>query len=333
MAEPSGSATFRQSEPGDPEMWTYFLKRCLMALPTVLLVAITVFALIRFIPGDPAQLMLADQSTPQALAELRARMGIDKPLPMQFAIWVGNILSGDMGVSIRTGDPVLTTIFQRFSVTATVVCLAILAAAIVAIPTGLVAARFQNRKPDLSISLFAIITLSMPSFWVGLMLLLLFGVKLNWLPTIGYVSISDDVGRGVLYLIMPVIALMLTEIGVLTRMMRSSALEVLRLEYVTHARAKGLTEGAVLLRHVLKNAAGPTLTLLGLTLASLLGGATVTETVFSLPGIGKLIVDSIYARDYPVLQGALLLVAMVYVVVNLIIDILYSVIDPRVRLQ
>jgi peptide/nickel transport system permease protein len=304
-----------------------------MALPTVCLVAIAVFALIRMIPGDPAQLMLADQATPEALADLRARMGIDRPLPVQFFTWVGNVLSGDLGVSIRTGEPVVETIFERFSVTATVVVLAVIAAALVAIPAGLIAARFQNRKPDLGISLFAIITLSMPSFWIGLMLLLFFGVKLKWLPTIGYVAITDDLGRGMLYLIMPVIALMLTEIGVLTRMLRSSALEVLRLEYVTHARAKGLTETSVLLRHVLKNAAGPTLTLLGLILASLLGGATVTETVFSLPGIGKLIVDSIYARDYPVLQGALLLVAMVYVVVNLIVDMLYSLIDPRVRLQ
>ncbi len=314
-------------------MWTYLVKRCLMALPTILIVAVSVFALIRLIPGDPAQLMLADQATPQALAELRARMGLDKPLPVQFFAWAGNILSGDLGVSIRTGEPVLTTIFQRFSVTATVVILAVLAAALVAVPAGLIAARFQNRKPDLGISLFAIVTLSMPSFWVGLMLLLLFGVKLHWLPTIGYVAIQDDFGRGILYLIMPVMALMVTEIGVLTRMMRSSSLEVLRLEYVTHARAKGLSEAAVLLRHVLKNAAGPTFTLLGLILASLLGGATVTETVFSLPGIGKLIVDSIYARDYPVLQGALLLVAFVYVAVNLLVDILYSVIDPRVRLQ
>ena len=214
-----------------------------------------------------------------------------------------------------------------------VVLLAVLAATVVAIPAGLIAARFQNRKLDFGISLFAIITLSMPSFWVGLMLLLLFGVKLQWLPTIGYVALSDDLGRGMLYLIMPMVALMLTEIGVLTRMMRSSALEVLRLEYVTHARAKGLSETAVLLRHVLKNAGGPTLTILGLIMASLLGGATVTETVFSLPGLGKLIVDSIYARDYPILQGALLLVAMVYVVTNVIVDMLYSVIDPRVRLQ
>lgn len=314
-------------------MWTYFLKRCLMAVPTIVLVAIAVFALIRLIPGDPAQLMLSDQATPESLAALRARMGIDQPLPVQFVTWVGNVLSGDLGTSIRTGEPVLTTILNRFSVTATVVLLAVLAATLVAIPAGLLAARFQNRRPDLGISLFAIITLSMPSFWVGLMLLLIFGVKLHWLPTIGYVAISDDFGRGMLYLIMPVIALMLTEMGVLTRMMRSSALEVLRLEYVTHARAKGLSETAVLLRHVLKNAGGPTLTILGLTMASLLGGATVTETVFSLPGLGKLIVDSIYARDYPILQGALLLVAMVYVVTNVIVDMLYSVIDPRVRLQ
>ncbi|WP_118134502.1 ABC transporter permease [Oceanicella sp. SM1341] len=314
-------------------MWLYVLKRILMGLPTLFLVAVIVFALVRLIPGDPAQLMLGDLADEQSLAAMRARLGLDQPIPLQFLIWLGDILRGEFGHSIRTGEAVLPTIMGRFSVTASVVVFAVLAAMLVAAPAGLIAARFQNRRLDFGIILTAIISLSMPSFWVGLMLLLLFGVTLGWLPTIGYVGLDEDLGRGLLYLIMPVVALALTEIGVLTRMMRSSALEVLRLEYVTHARAKGLSEGAVLTRHVFRNAAGPSLTLLGLILASLLGGATVTETVFSLPGIGKLIVDSIYARDYPVLQGALLLVASVYVIVNLVVDLLYTVLDPRVRLS
>jgi peptide/nickel transport system permease protein len=204
---------------------------------------------------------------------------------------------------------------------------------LIAVPAGLVAARCQNTGIDFAIVLAAIVKLSMPSFWVGLMLLLLFGVYLNWLPTVGFVKLSEDFGLGLIYLILPVTSLALTEVAVLTRMMRSSTLEILRQEYVTHARAKGLSETAVLIRHVLKNAAGPTLTMLGLILASLLGGAAVTETVFSLPGIGKLVVDSIYARDYPLLQGALLLIAAIYVVVNLAVDLLYAVLDPKVRLQ
>lgn len=314
-------------------MLTYILKRCLMGVPTVLLVAVIVFALIRAIPGDPAQIMLADQATTEALERTRAQLGLDKPVPVQFLIWLGDAFRGDFGVSIRTHQPVLPTILERFRVTATVVFLAMAVAGMVAVPIGLIAARFQNRGADMAITLLAILTLSLPSFWVGLMLLLTFGVWLGWLPSIGYVSLTEDFGRGALYLLMPVVALALTEIGVLTRMMRSSALEVLRMEYVTHARAKGLSEAAVLWRHVLRNAAGPTLTIAGLGLAALLGGATVIETVFSLPGIGKLIVDSIYARDYPVLQCALLLVALVYVVVNLVVDILYCLIDPRVRLK
>ncbi|MCA0921418.1 ABC transporter permease [Pseudooceanicola nanhaiensis] len=314
-------------------MLTYVLKRCLMGAPTVLLVAVLVFTLIRAIPGDPAQIMLADQATTETLAAMRTELGLDQPVPVQFALWLGKAVQGDFGVSIRTGQEVLPTVMERFRVTASVVFLAMAVAGIVAIPAGLIAARFQNRTPDMAVTLLAIFTLSLPSFWVGLMLLLTFGVWLGWLPTIGYVSVLEDFGRGVLYLLMPVGALALTEIGVLTRMMRSSALEVLRMEYVTHARAKGLGEVAVLWRHVLRNAAGPTLTMAGLSLAALLGGATVIETVFSLPGTGKLIVDSIYARDYPVLQCALLIVALVYVVVNLLVDILYSLIDPRVRLK
>lgn len=314
-------------------MWGYVLKRVLVAVPTVVLVGVIVFVLIRMIPGDPAELMLSDLEDPVVISQMRKDLGLDRPIPVQFMIWAKNALTGDLGKSIRTGEPVFSALIDRFSVTATVVSIAVGVSLLIAIPAGLTAARFQNRPGDFTIVLLSVISLSMPSFWVGLMLLLLFGVHLNWLPTIGYVELSEDLGRGLLYLIMPVVALALTEIAVLTRMMRSSALEVLRLEYVTHARAKGLSELAVMVRHVLINAAGPTLTMLGLLLASLLSGAAVTETVFSLPGIGKLIVDSIYARDYPMLQGGLLLVALVYVVVNLTVDILYGVIDPRVRLK
>lgn len=313
-------------------MWSYALKRCLMSIPTLFLVAVIVFFLIRFIPGDPAVLMLSDMADDDMLQRMRQRLGLDKPVLVQFGIWLGNVLTGDLGTSIRTGEDVLEAVLGRFRVTASVVILSVGLAALIAAPAGLIAAHRQNTRVDFFIILASIISLSLPSFWVGMMLLLLFGLTLGWLPTIGFVTLGEDLGRGLIYLIMPVIALALTDIGGLTRMMRSSALDVLRLEYVTHARAKGLSEGQILWGHVFKNAAGAPLTMLGLALASLLGGAAVTETVFSLPGIGKLIADAIYARDYPVLQGALLLIAAVYVVVNLAVDLLYAVIDPRVRL-
>jgi peptide/nickel transport system permease protein len=313
-------------------MWSYLFKRMLTVVPTVFLVLVIVFTLIRIIPGDPAELMLYDLDDHAAVARLRSEMGLDKPIPVQFAYWLGQLGRGDLGTSIRTNEQVLPAILERFQVTATLVVCAVTLAVFIAIPAGMVAAWRQNTATDFAIVLLAIVKLSLPSFWVGLMLLLYFGVYLHWLPTVGYVALSEDFGLGVIYLIMPVVSLALTEIAVLIRMMRSGTLEVLRLEYVTHARAKGLSEAAVLARHVFKNAFAPALTMLGLIMASLLGGAAVTETVFSLPGLGKLVVDSIYARDYPMLQGALLLIAMVYVAVNLVVDLLYGFLDPRVRL-
>lgn len=314
-------------------MWSYIFKRTLMAVPTIFLVLVLIFALIRLIPGDPAEIMLYELDDQAVIEQMRQKLGLDKPIPVQFFIWLGNLAQGDLGISIRTGEAVGPALIDRFSVTATLVLLAVLIAVIVAVPAGMIAAWKQNTRTDFVIVFLAILKLSLPSFWVGLMLLLLFGVKLQWLPTIGFVSMTEDFGRGVLYLLMPVASLALTEIAVLTRMMRSGTLEVMRLEYVTHARAKGLSEAKVLYRHVFKNAFAPALTMVGLVMASLLGGAAVTETVFSLPGIGKLVVDSIYARDYPMLQGALLLITSIYVLVNLIVDLLYSFFDPRVTLK
>lgn len=314
-------------------MYSYILKRILMSVPTMFLVLVIVFALVRMIPGDPAQLMLFDLDNEEAVDQMRRQLGLDRSIPEQFFVWLGQLAQGDLGTSIRTQEPVLTALLDRFSVTATLVVMAMTFATLVAVPAGMIAAWKHNTKTDFAIVLLAIIKLSLPSFWVGLMLLLFFGVYLQWLPTIGYVELSTDFGAGVLFLIMPVVSLALSEIAVITRMMRSGTLEVMRMEYVTHARAKGLSEGAVMARHVFKNAFSPALTVIGLVMASLLGGASVTETVFSLPGLGKLVVDSVYARDYPMLQGALLLIAAIYFVVNLVVDILYSFLDPRVVLK
>ncbi|SEB72980.1 ABC transporter permease [Nitratireductor aquibiodomus] len=312
----------------------FVLKRVLMSIPTFVIVAVIIFALVRALPGDPALMMLGGNIDDEAtLEQMRSQLGLDQPMPVQFIVWLREVFSGNLGTSIMTGQEVGSLLWQRFGVTATVVLLAMGSALLVSIPAGLLAAHRHNSRTDYAIVFLTILKLSMPSFWVGLMLLVLFGAILGWLPTVGFVSISDDLGRGMLYLILPVTSLALSEIAVLTRMMRAGSLEIMGRDYITHARAKGLPERKVLWRHVFPNAFAPTLTMVGVMLAGLLAGAAVTETVFTLPGLGKLLVDSIYARDYPVLQGALLFIAAVYVLTNLLVDIAYSFFDPRVRLS
>ena len=311
-------------------MLRFMLNRLLMALPTVAIVAITVFALIRFIPGDPAALLLGDMAQPDQIAEMRAELGLDKSMPEQFLIWGCNVLTGDFGRSIVNNEPVLGLVVSRFVVSAEVVLTAVLLASLIAVPAGVIAAWRQNSLTDLALVGTATVLLSIPTFWLGLLLLLFFGLKLGWLPVLGYISIGSNVVGGLLYLVLPIMTLVIHEMGVLIRMARASTLEVLRLDYVTHARAKGLSEGAVLWKHAFKNAFGPTWTMIGLILGNLLGGIAVIETVFTIPGLGRLMVDSIFQRDYPVIQGCLLIVALSYVVVNLVVDLLYPLFDPRV---
>jgi peptide/nickel transport system permease protein len=311
-------------------MLRFALARILMAVPTLLIVAVSVFVLIRLVPGDPASLMLGDLADQASLADLRARLGLDRSLPEQFFIWLGNVLTGDLGKSITTGQPVFSLVLERFWVSARIVVAAVLFASLVAVPAGMIAAWRQNGVLDLALVGLSTLLLSIPTFWLGLLLLLFFGLKLGWLPVVGYVSFSEDPWAALLYMAMPVATLFLHEIGVLVRMARASTLEVLRLDYITHARAKGLPESAVLWRHAFKNAFGPTWTLIGLVLGNLLGGIAIVETVFTIPGLGRLLVDAIFGRDYPVIQGCLLFVTFVYVLVNLVVDLLYPVFDPRV---
>ncbi|SFP35697.1 ABC transporter permease [Variovorax sp. 770b2] len=314
-------------------MFRFAAARIAMAIPTLLIVAVSVFVLIRLIPGDPAQLLLGDLATPASLADLRARLGLDRSVLAQFGIWFGHVLQGDLGTSINSGQEVLPLVADRFLISGRIVLVAVAAAAMVAVPAGMIAAWKQNRAPDLLLVGSATLLVSIPTFWLGLLLLLLFGLKLGWLPVVGYVGIAEDWKNGLLYLVLPVLTLFLHEIGVLMRMARASTLEVLRLDYITHARAKGLSERAVLMRHAFKNAFGPTWTLIGLVLGNLLGGIAVVETVFTIPGLGRLLVDAIFARDYPVIQGCLLFVAVIYVVVNLVIDLCYPLFDPRVAVE
>ena len=314
-------------------MLAYIARRVAMTLPTLLLVALAVFVLMRLIPGDPVLLMLGDSADATQLAEARRQLGLDQPLPLQFVHWLGQVLTGDFGNSISNSQPVLPLILERFQVSASIVLVAVLIAALIAVPAGLIAAWKQNQPLDVMIVGGATLLLSVPSFWLGLLLLLGFGMKLGWLPVVGYVPLTEDLGQGLLYIVLPIVTLALIETGVLTRMSRASAIEVLRLEYVTHARAKGAPESQVLLRHVLPNAFAPTLTLIGLVLGHLLGGIAVLETVFTLPGLGRLLVDAIFARDYPVVQGVLLFTALIYVLINLLVDLCYPLFDPRVAAQ
>ncbi|MFC5418123.1 ABC transporter permease [Bosea eneae] len=314
-------------------MLRFALMRILMSVPTLLIVSVSVFGLIRLIPGDPASLMLGDLATPASIADLQARLGLDQSLPVQFGIWFGNLLKGDLGQSINSQQAVLPLILQRFWISAQIVLVAVALASLVAVPAGVLAAWKQDSSLDLSLVAVATLLLSIPTFWLGLLLLLFFGLKLEWLPVVGYVSIAENPIAGILYLIMPIMTLFLHEIGVILRMARASTLEVLRLDYITHARAKGLAESAVLWNHAFKNAFGPTWTLIGLVLGNLLGGIAVVETVFTIPGLGRLLVDSIFARDYPVIQGCMLFVAFTYVLVNLVIDLCYPIFDPRVTAQ
>ncbi|WBL81427.1 ABC transporter permease [Bradyrhizobium xenonodulans] len=311
-------------------MLGYLARRLAMTVPTLLLVAIGVFALVRLIPGDPVQVMLGDAADPAQAAQLRAQLGLDQPMPVQFMHWIGKLAAGDFGHSITNNLAVLPLILDRFQVSAVIVLVAVAAAACIAVPAGLVAAWKQNSLLDLSVVGGATLLLSIPSFWLGLLLLLLFGLKLKWLPVIGYVPFAENVWQAATFIVLPIATLTMVEIGVLTRMARAASIEVLRLEYVTHARAKGVPEWRVLARHVLPNAFAPTWTLIGLVLGHLLGGIAVIETVFTLPGLGRLLVDSIFARDYPVVQGCLLFTAVIYVLVNLIVDLCYPLFDPRV---
>ena len=311
-------------------MLGYIFKRLLSTLPTLLLVSVGVFFLIRLIPGDPALVLLGEGADAASLAGVRADLGLDRPLPVQFLTWLEHAARGDLGRSIVSGEPVSSLILGHFGVTAAVVLVAVTLATLIAVAAGLIAAWRQDSAIDLAVIGAATIVLSVPSFWLGLLLLLLFGLKLGWLPFVGYVPFSESAAQAALFLVMPVVTLTITESGVLIRMMRASSIDVLQLDYVTHARAKGLSESTVLIRHVFPNAFAPTLTLVGLTLGHLLGGVAVIETVFTLPGLGRLMVDSVLSRDYPVVQGCLLFTAVVYVVVNLLVDLCYPIFDPRV---
>ncbi len=312
-------------------MLSYLFGRLLALLPVLLVVAVVVFVLIHLTPGDPARVLLGQDATPGQVAAFRHELGLDRPLPFQFVLWLGRALHGDLGLSLFQHVPVAADIVAHAGPTATLALLGLTVALLIGIPVGVVSAVFRNSWLDQASLALAMLGAAVPSFWLGLSLIVLFAVDLGWLPSSGYRSPAAGWGQSLHYLILPALALGLPNSSLIIRFTRSSLLDVMGNDYIRTAHAKGLSLRRVVFRHAFRNALVPILTVVGLTFAALMGGAVVTETVFSLPGIGQLIVSSVLRRDYPVIQGVILMVAIVYVLINLAVDLMYFVVDPRVR--
>jgi peptide/nickel transport system permease protein len=311
---------------------SYILRRLVMLVPVLIVVGVVVFGLVHLTPGDPAAVILGDRATPEDIARLRDQLGLNDPLPVQFVHWFGNVLRLDFGESIFLGEPVTQALLDRVQPTALLTLYALSIQVLIGIPAGVLAAVRYNSPVDRALTVMAISGSAIPTFFLGILLILIFAVRLRWLPSGGYVPFGEDPVAHVKGMLMPAFALGFSAAGLLARLVRSSMLDVLREDYVRTAFAKGLPEQLVIVRHALRNALIPALTVIGISLGALLGGAVVTETVFTIPGMGRLVVQSIARRDYPVIQGAIIAIAMTYVLVNLVVDVLYVYVDPRVRI-
>ncbi len=312
-------------------MLGYIIRRVLLAIPVMFVVAAGVFLLLYLTPGDPAAVVLGPDASPQRIAELRQQLGLDRPVAIQVARWFTRLLHGDLGQSIYLNRPVTQTILERAEPTLMLTLLATLFAILVGLPIGIVSATRAGSWADLGAMLVALGGISMPSFWVGLNLIFVFAVLIGVLPVAGYQPLSQGFWGNLRYLILPAVTLGFAQAALLARMSRSLMLDVLREDYVRTARSKGVEERRVVLSHALRNAMVPLVTVMGLTFAILMGGAVITEQVFNIPGVGRLLVQSVLRRDYPVVQGIVLVIAFNYVVINLCVDILYGLFDPRVR--
>jgi peptide/nickel transport system permease protein len=313
-------------------MTAYILRRLVMLIPVLLVVGVVVFALVHLTPGDPAAVILGDRATPEDIARLRNQLGLNDPLLVQFAHWFGNILRLDFGESIFLGEPVTQALLDRVEPTVLLTMYALTFQVVIGVSAGVLAAVHHNSRLDRALTVLAISGSAIPTFFLGILLILIFAVRLRWLPAGGYVPLREDAAAHFKAMLLPALALGFSAAGLLARMVRSSMLDVMREDYVRTAFAKGLPEQLVVVRHALRNALIPALTVIGISVGALLGGAVVTETVFTIPGMGRLVVQSIARRDYPVIQGAIIAIAMTYVLVNLIVDVLYVYVDPRVRL-
>ena len=312
-------------------MLGYLIRRLLAAIPVMGVVALFVFLLLRLTPGDPAAIIAGDSATPEQLMRIRTSLGLNEPLYVQFFTWVGRLLHGDLGVSLISQVPVLQMIGQRIEPTITVALSTIVLSVIVAVPLGVIAAWKHGTWVDRFVMGLSVIGFSVPVFVIGYVLIQIFAIELRWLPVQGFRPMARGFGPFAERLVLPTLTLSFIYIALIARMTRAAMLDVLGEDYVRTARAKGITESRVLLRHALRNAAVPVITVIGTGFALLISGVVVTESVFNLPGIGRLTVDAVLARDYPVIQGMILLTSGIYVAVNLLIDLAYTLLDPRIR--
>ncbi len=312
-------------------MGQHIARRLMLLVPAWLVMGIIAFTLIRLIPGDPAAVLLGMEATPDAVERLRTRLGLDKPLVVQFAIWLSQVVKGELGRSFFLGEPVLQAIVGRLPVTLSLAGFALTTAVLIGLPAGVRAATRVNSPTDLTIMTASVIGLSIPDFALGLILIFVFGVGLRWFPISGYVPASESLGGWALHLLMPAFSLGVVQAALIARITRSSMLEVLGMDYIRTARAKGLVERTVIRAHAFRNALIQVLTVVGNAAVILLGGAFVVETVFNLPGVGNLVVMAVKRRDYPLVQGCILLISTVVIVVNLIVDVLYAYVDPQIH--
>jgi len=314
-------------------MGKYIIRRIFDLLPTIFVVAVIVFIVTRMIPGDPASVMLGPQASVEDIEALRQKLGLNEPLYMQFFQYIGNLLQGNLGISYTYNEPIMSLIMDRFPNTVILAISALIIAVIIGIPAGIISAAKQNSLLDYSVMLISLIGVSMPIFWLGVMLVLYFSVNLGWFPATGMGTLEEGFIPYIKHLILPSITLATIPMATFARITRSSMLEVISHDYIKTARSKGLGEFWVICKHAFKNALTPILTVLGMQISMMLGGAVLTETIFSWPGMGRLIVDAIDKRDFVVVQGTVLFIAVIFVVVNLLVDILYKVVNPRVNYQ
>ena len=312
-------------------MVEYLMKRLAQIVPTLVFVSMLIFGLQQLLPGDPAKILAGEEQDPSVIAHLRVKLHLDEPLPMRYAYWIGGVFKGDLGESIRTQQPVLELVLQKLPVTIELGTMAFVIALVIGIPTGIVAAVGRGTWWDTAANAVALWGISTPNFWLGILLILLFSVQLGWLPASGYVSPFEDLLANIESMIMPAFVLGNALAAVLMRHTRSAMLQVMSSDYVRTARAKGLNERTVVLKHALRNALTPVITLGALELGTLLSGAVLTEQVFTIPGFGKLIVDSVFNRDYAVVQGVVLVTASAYVMLSLLADLAYFAVNPRLR--
>jgi peptide/nickel transport system permease protein len=312
-------------------MTAYIIRRLLSMLPVMAIVALFVFLLLHLAPGDPAAIMAGDNATPDNIAQIRQKLGLDEPIWRQFLVWVASLAQGNLGNSMFWGDPVTTLIAQRAEPTISLAITTIGVAVIIAVFLGVVAAANAGTGIDRFVMGFAVMGFSVPVFVVGYLLIFLFAIELKWLPVQGYTPLAEGILPWLRNLVLPSVALGLAYVALIARITRATMLEVLSEDYMRTARAKGVAATPLLLKHALKNAAVPIVTVIGIGVALLIGGVVITETVFNIPGIGRLVVDAIARRDYPIIQGVIMVFSGVYVLVNLLVDLSYTFFDPRIR--